>query len=119
MDVDVDVDFIKVVRKPFLVEAVEVTDDNIAEIAPLIGTLRERDGNRYIQVNAWLVPNVPRVYTGFWVTRLDDTIRCYSRRAFLAQFMEVNDEILSWVNSVNKSNHRKKAFTNNNERSNG
>lgn len=97
-------DFSKFVRKPFLVEAVEVTPDNIAEIAPLVGTLKEKaDGTPFIQVNQRLVPNVFRVYPGFWVTKLDETIRCYSKKAFFAQFMEANDDILSWVDEPSAS----------------
>jgi hypothetical protein len=96
-------EFVKFVRKPFLVDAVEVTKENIAEIAPLVGVLKEKgDGTPFIQVNQRLVPNVFRVYPGFWVTRLEDTIRCYSKKAFFAQFAEGTEEVLNWVDSVNR-----------------
>lgn len=87
-------DFTTFVRKPFTVEAVEVTRENIAEIAPLVGTLKEKDdGTPYIHVDKRLVPNIFRVYPGFWMTKMNDNIRCYSKRIFLEQFIENTDEI--------------------------
>lgn len=87
-------DFTTFVRKPFTVEAVEVTKENIAEIAPLVGTLKEKDdGTPYIHVDKRLVPNIFRVYPGFWMTKMNDNIRCYSKRIFLEQFIENSPEI--------------------------
>lgn len=93
------------VRKPFTVEAVEVTRDNIAEIAELVGTLREKDdGTPYIQVDRRLVPNIYRVYPGFWMTRMGDNIRCYSKRIFKNQFLENTPDIDSMVKFINREN---------------
>jgi hypothetical protein len=92
------VDFTTFVRKPFTVSAVEVTEDNIAEVAELIGTLRKKEnGVPFIQVNRRLVPNLYRVYLGFWVTKMDDNIRCYSKRIFKQQFIESTPDIETWV----------------------
>lgn len=86
------------VRKPFTVEAVEVTDDNIEQIAPFVGALRHKDnGQPYIQVDKRLVPNIYRVYPGFWMTKMGDNIRCYSRRIFEEQFIKNNADIQPWV----------------------
>lgn len=86
------------VRKPFTVEAIEVTNDNIRELAELIGQLREKEnGSLYIQVDRRLVPNIYRVYPGFWVTKMGDNVRCYSKRIFFEQFIENNDDIDQWV----------------------
>lgn len=96
-------EFKKFVRKPFVIEAVEVTDENIAEIAEQVGTLRVKDdGTQYIQVDPELIPNVGRVYPGFWLTKLDGNTRCYSRMAFLTQFAESTPEVLEWVRGMNK-----------------
>lgn len=96
------VNYTQYVRKPFLVQAVEVTKENIAELAPKIGTLGEKsDGTPFIKVNKLQVPNVYRVFPGFWVTVLDDTVRCYSRKAFFAQFVEASEEVTNWVDSLN------------------
>lgn len=90
------------VRKPFIVEAVEVTPENIGEIAELVGTLREKDnGTPYIQVDRRLVPNIYRVYLGFWMTRMGDNIRCYSKRIFREQFTPSTPDIESWITFLN------------------
>jgi len=97
-------EFITFVRKPFTVEAVEVTEDNIAEIAEMIGNLRHKEnGTPYIAVNRRLVPNLFRVYVGFWLTKMGDTdnIRCYSKRVFNQQFLETNAEIDNWISYLN------------------
>lgn len=90
--------FTTYVRKPFIVEAVEVTVANIADISKFVGDLREKeDGTPYILVDRRLVPNIDRVYTGFFMTKMGDNIRCYSRRIFRDQFMVQDDHIKPWV----------------------
>lgn len=97
-------DFTNYVRKPFVVEAVEVTEDNIEEIAPHVGRLREKDdGTPYIQVDRRLIPNVFRVYPGFWMTRMGDNIRCYSKRVFTDQFVAKTDDMSEWIDYLNNS----------------
>ncbi len=52
-------EFTTFVRKPFTVDAVEVTEENIAEIAELVGVLRQKeDGAPYIHVDRRLIPNI-------------------------------------------------------------
>lgn len=97
-------DFTTFVRKPFMVEAVQVTTENIAEVAKLVGTLRHDGSDEqkvYIQVDRRLIPNVFKVYPGFWLTKMGDNIRCYSSHIFEGQFIEVTDEISNWVNQLN------------------
>ncbi len=91
------------VRKPFRVEAIEITEDNIAEVAPLIGELREKDDNsktKFIYVDRRLVPNIWRVYPGFFMTKMGDNIRCYSRRVFLEQFVLADENINQWCDYI-------------------
>lgn len=95
-------DFATFVRKPFTVEAVEVTEENIAEIAEvmMIGTLRHKEnGSPYIQVNRRLFPNLFRIYPGFWVTKMGDSdnIRCYSQRIFNNQFVRNTVDVKPWL----------------------
>jgi hypothetical protein len=99
--------FTTYVRKPFSVEAVQVTRENIGEIAELVGTLREKDdGTPYIQVDRRLVPNIYRVYPGFWLTKMGDNIRCYSKRIFGDQFTLSTTDIENWVRFMNNdTNH--------------
>lgn len=94
--------FATFVRKPFAVEAVEITEENIAELAEFVGTLKTKgDGQPFIQVDRRLVPNIYRVYPGFWMTRMGDNVRCYSKRIFMEQFVETTDEIETWVSFMN------------------
>ncbi len=91
-------DFQTYVRKPFTVEAVQVTLDNIEEIAALIGSLEHKaDGTPYIVVEKKVtdkkfVPNIFNVYVGFWMTRMGNKTRCYSPKVFNNQFQLVVDE---------------------------
>lgn len=90
------------VRKPFVVEAVEVTVDNIDEIAKDVGDVEfKEDGTPFIKVNRRLVPNVFRVYPGFFMTRMGDHIRCYNRKLFFEQFVASNTQIMEWVDFLN------------------
>ena len=90
------------VRKPFVVEAIEITAENLNDIAEMVGTIRTTvDDKVYIQVDRRLIPNVFRVYPGFWLTRMGDNVRCYSAKVFKEQFTEVTDEIKSWVDFIN------------------
>ena len=99
-------EFTNFVRKPFTVEATEVTAENMAEVAELIGVLRVKDNRTpYIAVDRRLVPNLYRVYTGFWLTQMGDNVRCYSKRVFKQQFVESTSEIESWVEYIS-SDHR-------------
>lgn len=100
-----DLVFHEVVRKPFIVEAVEVTRDNIAKIAEHVGELRAKeDGTPFIFVDRRLVPNVYRVYPGFFMTRMGDHIRCYTKKIFNEQFCGITPEIKEWVDFVNQPN---------------
>lgn len=80
--------FTTFVRKPFVVDAIEVTNENIAEVAKYVGDLREDDdGTVYILVDRRLVPNVARVFPGFFMTKMGKNVRCYSRKIFKDQFV--------------------------------
>ena len=86
--------FTTFVRKPFVVEAVEVTTENIEEVAKYVGDLREKeDGTQYILVDRRLVPNVFRVYPGFYMTKMGENVRCYSRKIFREQFVEEDEKM--------------------------
>ncbi len=96
-------EFTKFVRKPFVIEAVEVTEENISELAELIGTLRHKEnGTPYIQVDRVRVPSVVSVYPGYWMTKMFGNIRCYSKKTFLSQFVESTPEIEVWVDFMGK-----------------
>lgn len=93
-----DQPFEKFIRKPFVVEALEITVDNIEELAQYIGKVRRRgDGSPYIFVDRRFIPGVDRVYPGFWITRIGDNTRCYSARAFKDQFTASTPEAEAWL----------------------
>lgn len=101
-DSNVELVFDEYVRKPFVVEAVEVTRENIEEIAKYIGDLGEKDdGTPFIIVNRRTIPSVYRVYPGYFMTKMGDNIRCYSRKIFRQQFVESSVEIQQWVDYMN------------------
>lgn len=100
---EVEVVFDKFVRKPFVVEAVEVTAENIEQLAKFIGAFRKKDdGTPYIAVDRRLIQNVYRVYPGFWMTRMGDNVRCYSRKIFMDQFTPSTIEAETWVHYFNE-----------------
>lgn len=95
-------EFANFVRKPFVVEAIEVTEENINDLAEYIGTMRKKDdGTPYIAVDRRLIPNVYRVYPGFWMTRMGDNIRCYSKKVFTEQFVEKTEKMDVWIEWIN------------------
>lgn len=86
------------VRKPFVVTAVEITKDNIAEVAKDVGDLRHKDdGTPYILVDRRLVPNVFKVYVGFYMTKMGENVRCYARRVFHEQFVPMDEPMRKWI----------------------
>lgn len=85
-------EFERFVRTPFVVEAVVITEENIDEIAKLVGEVKVKDGEKYIALDRRIVPNLGRAYQGWYFTRLDDNYRCYSEKIFNQQFVAVGDE---------------------------
>lgn len=91
------------IRKPFVVQASEITEENIHEVAKFVGTIRSRDdGEVFIEVDRTKIPNLDRVYVGFWVTKIGNNARCYSARVFTQQFVEMSDDARAWVDFLNQ-----------------
>jgi hypothetical protein len=87
------------------VDAVEITAENIEEVAPFIGDLRTQgDGTPYILVDPRLVPSVPKVYIGFFMTKIGDNVHCYSRRIFRDQYLKHTPEIQGWLDYLTGDN---------------
>jgi hypothetical protein len=96
-------EFTTFVRKPFTVKGVEITAQNIEEVSKYIGELRDvGDGTKYILVDPRVVPNLEKVYTGFYMTKMGQNVRCYSRRVFREQFIEEDDSIRPWLEFMDK-----------------
>jgi hypothetical protein len=81
-------EFMTFIRKPFTVEAIEITEENMKEVATLIGTVRTKDGVTYISLDRRIVPNVHRAFVGWYLTRLEDNYRVYAPKLFASEFVE-------------------------------
>lgn len=88
-----DMEFKHFVRKPFLVEAIEITTENIHELSDLIGEFKEDHTGPYIEADPEKVPTVTKVTPGYWLTRMGKNVRCYSNRIFTEQFTESTPSI--------------------------
>lgn len=95
-------EFTDYIRKPFKIQATLITEENIEEVSKIVGVLGKKDdGTPYIQVNPRKIPNVERVYTGFWLTKMGNNYRCYSGRAFEDQFVKTSDRVEDGVLLIN------------------
>ena len=88
--------FNQYIRRPFVVEAVEITEENIEEVAALVGEVREKNGAKFIALNRRIVPNVNHAYIGWFMTRLNDNYRCYAPKIFTEQFID-HEPVKSFV----------------------
>lgn len=87
-------DFKEFTRKPFDVEAVEITEENFDEIFALIGReIKEEGDKKWIIVERRVLPNINKVTVGWWLTKMgENNFRCYSPKAFSDQFESLIDE---------------------------
>lgn len=86
-------EFTDFVRKPFKISAVQITEENIDELCELIGhkVVETAPGRKFILVNRRIVHHTQRAAIGWWVTTMDDNLRCYPDKVFTRQFMEYDD----------------------------
>lgn len=91
-------EFTEHVRRPFKVEAVRITAENIDEIAALIGEVKihNKTKEKFILLDKRIVPSMARAFVGWWVTRFNDNLRVYSHKIFLEQFMECDEGWVTW-----------------------
>jgi hypothetical protein len=73
-------------RIPFAVKAVKITEDNIKEIASVIGTLIEKPNGSIIKVDRRIIPHSTHAKVGSWVTVVDNNYRVFSDEAFSKVF---------------------------------
>lgn len=93
--------FDKFIRRPFAVEATQITSENIDELATILGELKEKDGEKWISIDRRIVPNIRKAYIGWWITKLDDNYRAYSPKIFEKEFMEHTPDWDSFLNEAN------------------
>ena len=88
------------VRTPFKIEAVEVTEENIHQIAEMLGSkifTDTRTGSTFIGVDNDQMPGIYRIYAGFWVTKMGHRFRAYSQQRFLKEFIRLSAGVEGWV----------------------
>lgn len=85
-----DLNFDTYVRSPFRVKAVQITPENMEEVAALVGQVRVFKGEKYISLDRRIVPNVTRAYVGWYLTVLGDNLRCYNPELFASQFLKTD-----------------------------
>lgn len=80
------------VRTPFAIKAIEVTEDNFEDVAAFCGKSIEvtSKGDRYIFVNRRIIPTGSKIFVGWWITLMDDNVRCYPPRSFNSQFVPLD-----------------------------
>jgi len=99
-------DFVPYLRRPFTVNAVQITDENIHEIVGIIGGVvrqkKEDDGSStlYIRVDRRVIPNIFKAYVGFWVTQLGSQYQCYSDKAFHSNFAAMTKDAKALMTKV-------------------
>lgn len=92
-----ELDFKNFVRTPFQVTAIQITEENIHQVAKLIGTVQTRKDKKYIRLNRDIVPNMDRAQLGWYVTKLGDRYRCYNDIVFEEQFMSMEGmKVIAW-----------------------
>jgi len=85
-----------------MIEAVQITDENMDALCELIGyEVRPKGNTRFIAVDKRIVPNGYRAYVGWWVTKMGDNLRCYPNRVFNDQFIPYGPEWESWFEDEN------------------
>ncbi|MCA9367094.1 hypothetical protein KC887_02375 [Candidatus Kaiserbacteria bacterium] len=76
-------------RVPFTIEAVEITEYNLEEVAKSVGDIQtDENGNRYIKVDRRLIPALTEVYPGYFMTKMDKKNRCYTPELFAKLFVK-------------------------------
>lgn len=88
------------VRRPFEVEAIQITVENIHELSELIGEFCEDERGPYIQADREKVPTVEKVVPGYWLTKMGPNIRCYSNKTFEKQFVPASPLIKEFIEMV-------------------
>jgi len=87
----------KMVRAPYIVDVIEVTEANLAEINQVVGytDIQEDEEGKFILANRRVLQYPPRIRPGFFVTKvsLNDRLQCFSPEIMAEQFTEYRDVV--------------------------
>src|SRR5688500_11276036 len=85
----------KYVRKPFEIDAVQVTEENFSQVAEWSGgeTVQDADNAQYIKVKVHHPLNTrqTRAYVGDWVLSSRKGFKVYTDTAFKSNFVQGED----------------------------
>ena len=81
-------EFTPFIRVPFTIQAAQITEDNLEEMAKLLGEIQVEDDVTFIALSRRRGPNT-RVFKGWWVTRFKGNVHCYPPNTFVEQFVEL------------------------------
>ena len=85
----------KYIRKPFSIDAVQVTTDNISDIATWVdGEVRTDDVGQYVKVRVHrpLNDRQTKAYVGDWVLYAGTGYKVYTPKAFANSFEQSSEE---------------------------
>ena len=104
------------VRRPFYIEAVQVTENNMGEVAAwCVGNVLEKDSRSgpvsYVHVNVTHPVNERQTmaFVGDWVLKAGTTFKVYTTRAFEQNF-EVSTEGVRCNNTTTTADHQPCVF---------
>lgn len=82
----------KYARKPFIIDAVQVTEENLEKVAEwCMGEVVQADGRRYVKVRVHrpLNERQTKAFVGDWVLYAGTGYKVYTDKAFLGSFEPV------------------------------
>ena len=98
------------VRKPFFVDAVQVTEENMAEVAKWCnGTLEAGDDARpdpyiHVDVKRPLAERQTRAFVGDWILSSGNGFKVYTNVSFEKNFEDVNHKLSELTDVLDKLN---------------
>jgi hypothetical protein len=93
------IEFTPYIRKPYRVDALKVTGNNIHVVAELIeGTVETaQDGKTFIRTHRKVVKNVDNIWPGFFLTKVRKKTLAYPSRLFYRNYVEPTEDVEDFV----------------------
>lgn len=85
--------FTNYVHRPLVIEAIEITDENLEEVAEIIGRVTGPENDRKILTDDRIIRGFRLVRPGWWLTKVGDSYRCYNPAAFERTFERVENRV--------------------------
>lgn len=87
----------KMVRAPYIVEVIEVTEANIEELNKIVGftDLQRDEEGPFILTNRRVIQHPPRIRPGYFVTKvsINDRLQCFNPTIMAEQFTDYRDVV--------------------------